>query len=360
MINQIEPNYGAEEVKGVSKYLDSGGWLTEHKLTEDLDNKIKSFVKRKYAISVPNGTIAIYLALKALGIGKGKRVAVPNLTMIATVNAVIWSGAEPILIDVDEKMCMSFEKLKKIKNLDAIIFVPLNGRTSNGVEIEKWSKEKGIYLIEDSAHALGSKYSNHKPCGSLGDISIFSFTPHKIITMGQGGMVLTNNKKTYTYLNELKTFNRSKDKSDVHKGFGLNFKITDLQASFGLEQFKKLNKFIKKKNEIFQMYKNNLKSDYLELIEFKKFEVPWFIDISITNKKNLKLLSSYLKDNGIETRLAYPPLNKQKYIKDLKSTNLDNSKKFDGKVLWLPSSTNLSEKDISFISNKINKFTSRT
>lgn len=356
MINQIEPNYGSREIKEVNKYLNSGSWITEHKLTKELEDSISSFVGRKYAMAVPNGTVAIYLSLLSYGVKKGTKVAVPNMTMIATVNAVLWAGGEPVLVDVDENMCMSIEELKNIKNLHTVIYVPLNGRTNQGLEIESWCKDNQINLIEDSAHAMGSRYSNGKMCGSLGSSSIFSFTPHKIITMGQGGMVLTDDKKIYTYLTDLKTFNRSKDKSDRHKGFGLNFKITDLQAAFGLSQFQRINTFIENKLEIYLQYNQKIESNYIKINKFRSHEVPWFIDISLSNKKNTKPLFDYLLENGIETRYAYPPLNTQKHMREVKTTLLKNSKKFDKKVLWLPSSTTLSKVNIDFIADKLNSF----
>ena len=126
-INQIEPLIDIEDEKAVSSYIQSGGWITEHHATTKLEKNIKNYVERKYAIAVPNGTIAIYLSLLSLGLTKGKRVAVPNLTMIATINAIIWAGAIPVLVDVDETLCMSLKSLKKLKNLEAVIFVPLNG-----------------------------------------------------------------------------------------------------------------------------------------------------------------------------------------------------------------------------------------
>ena len=136
--NQVEPFIDKEDIKSVSSYLNSGGWITEHRVTKELEDKIKNFVDRKYCLSVPNGTIAIYLSLLAAGIGKGNRVAIPNLTMIATINAVIWAGAKPVLVDVDEDLCMSYDKLLTKKNIDAIIFVPLNGRTGDGKKIYSW------------------------------------------------------------------------------------------------------------------------------------------------------------------------------------------------------------------------------
>tara|TARA_B100000579_G_scaffold435031_1_gene457317 strand:- start:906 stop:1976 length:1071 start_codon:yes stop_codon:yes gene_type:complete len=352
-INQIEPLIDKRDEKAITAYIQSGGWITEHLETEKLENNIKRYVDRKYAIAVPNGTIAIYLSLLSLGITKGNRVAVPNLTMIATINAILWAGATPVLVDVDKSLCMSLENLKKIKNLSAVIFVPLNGRVGSGKQIEKWCIKNKIKLIEDSAHALGSSYQ-HKKCGKLGDLSVFSFTPHKIITMGQGGMVLTD-KKTYSnYIKKIKTFNRESDKSDFHKGFGLNFKITDLQASIGNSQFSKLNEHIEMKRKILSHYRNNI-SDNNKIIEFTEKEVPWFIDIHFKNRAKRTEAINKLNEKQIETRLSYPPLSKQKYLKKYSDNNLTYSERVYEKILWMPSSLNLTRKNIVSVCSVINE-----
>ena len=98
MINQVEPNISSEDIESVSQYMKSDSWITEHNVTKELENKVASYVDRKYAVAVPNGTIAIYLALVASGIREGHKVAVPNITMIATINAIIWAGAEPVIV----------------------------------------------------------------------------------------------------------------------------------------------------------------------------------------------------------------------------------------------------------------------
>lgn len=352
-IFQVSPDIDDSDIESVSEYLNSGGWLTEHKVTENLNLEIKSFVKREHALCVPSGTIALYLALLASGVVEGKRVAVPNLTMIATINSVLWAKAEPVLVDVDETLCMSYEKLIELKNIDAVMFVPLNGRTGAGEKIEKWCKDNDIILIEDSAHALGSNYKS-KECGSLGDLSIFSFTPHKIITMGQGGMVLTDNDTYQQNIFEIKTFNRAVDKLDWHKGFGLNFKITDIQAALGLSQFSKIQKYIDRKRKNWDLYSNLIDSDMAEFLPFKEYETPWFFDIIFKTVKDKERVASELEKNNIETRNSYPALSFQEYLKDIEKGELTLSESISDKILWLPSSNNLEESDIIEISNIVN------
>ena len=351
-INQVEPNISEKDIQMVNDYMSSGAWITEHALTKELEDKIADFVGRKYAVAVPNGTIAIYLSLLAAGLTKGKRVAVPNITMVATINAILWAGAEPVIIDLNERLCMSLKSLQTIEKLDGVIYVPLNGRTEDGIAIENYCNEKNIVLIEDSAHALGSKYQD-KMCGSLGSISVFSFTPHKIITMGQGGLVLTDEDNLYEYLIDLKTFNRSKDKSDWHDGFGLNFKITDLQSALGLSQFEKINEFIKVKKEMFEIYKSYLEIPEINFTNFFEYETPWFIDVICESVRHRDDLKYWLEEYNILTRESYPALSKQSFLQGVEKTDLDFSENISENILWLPSSTNLTKDQIEEIAGEI-------
>ena len=355
-IFQVEPLISKEDIESVNNYMTSGSWITENKVTKELEDKLSDYLGRKFAVAVPNGTIAIYLALLAAGVQKGMKVAVPNLTMIATINAILWANAEPVLIDIDETLCMSYEKLLESKvDIDCLIFVPLNGRTGQGESIRTYCAQNNIIFIEDSAHALGSSYGKNK-CGSLGEISILSFTPHKIITMGQGGMIFTDSEKYYKHILALKTFNRAKDKSDLHNGFGLNFKITDLQASLGLSQFKKLDFFIDRKKEIIKYYKENINTDLFSFKPFNKNEVPWFFDVQFKNESSKIDFQNYLDTKGIETRDCYPALSTQPYLEKYKNDNLEYSEKICKKILWLPSGNNLKEDQLSYICKSISEY----
>ena len=354
-IHQVAPEITKNDVKAVSSYLESGGWVTEHKLTRDFESIVANYVGRKYGTAVPNGTIAIYLALLSAGVSKGDKIAVPNLTMIATINAIIWTGAQPVLVDVDESLCMSYIKLKNITGLKGVIYVPLNGRTHNGMEISKWCRENKLLFIEDSAHALGSRYKNNNYCGNLGDLSIFSFTPHKIITTGQGGMVLCDKQSFNLKLQKLKTFNRKKDKQDWHEDFGLNFKITDMQSALGISQFQRLDSIIKKKRKIYDNY-NSIDSSKFSLGRFLDHEVPWFFEIVAKKSSDIKGLYDKLKNNKIESRYFYPALSKQKYLKNISRTDLSYSEHIYSRVLWIPSSVHLTISEQEKVIDIINEY----
>ena len=355
MIFQVEPNFDQLETKNIINYLNSDGWITENKITKEFELEIAKYVGMKYAVAVPNGTIALYLAILSLQLDEGSRIAVPNLTMVATINAILWAGHIPVILDTDEDLCLSLDSLIQVDNISALMFVPLNGKTSNGLEIKNYCIENNIYIIEDSAHALGSNYNNLAKCGSLGDLSIFSFTPHKIITTGQGGMVLTNNTEFYDFIFKLKTFNRTKDKSDFHEGFGLNFKFTDLQATLGRTQFSKLEFFIEKKKQIQNFYSDTLDSKKFTLVQFAEHELPWFNTIKL-NDCNIDELINFLSSKNIESRMLYPPLNTQKYLEIYAHTSLENSASTFEKYLWLPSSTKLNFEQIDYITSTLNSY----
>ena len=352
MINQIEPVITEEDIASVDEYLRSGGWLTEHSLTRKLEKEISDYLERRYAVAVPNGTVAIYTALKTQGLGPGDRVVVPNITMIATINAVIWAGAEPVLIDVDEHLCMSIDLLKTVNKPDAVIFVPLNGRTGNGLQIEEWCLENDVILIEDSAHALGSQYSEKK-CGSLGNMSILSFTPHKIITSGQGGLILTDDEDSYTKMSDYKSFNRTEEASDTHKGFGLNFKFTDLQASLLLSQLARLDSLIESKQSIYSTYVENTTLSEERYLKFRNFETPWFIDYLLMKDEEQDKHKDLLLEKNIQIRKGYPPLSSQPMFQEVERTDLTYSEEIANRIIWLPSSTNLSKDDIKLVSSSL-------
>jgi len=355
LIHQVEPNFDDLESKYIVDYLSSGGWATENKVTKEFEQKIANYVGMEYAVAVTSGTVALYLAVLSLNLKKGSLIAVPNLTMVATINAILWAGHVPVIVDTDDDLCLSLDSLKKADKVSALMYVPLNGKSGNSVEIKNYCTEKQIHLIEDSAHALGSKYENLKNCGSIGDLSVISFTPHKIITTGQGGMVLTNNSDYYNFLIQIKSFNRTKDKSDFHEGFGLNFKFTDLQATIGVSQFSKLENFIDQKKRIQKHYNETLSSNKFDLVQFLDHELPWFNTIRLKDN-NIDKLVNFLSSKNIETRTLYPPLHTQKYLADYVNVDVASSLESFEKYLWLPSSTKLTNEEIDYISSTLNSF----
>lgn len=354
-INQIEPWYGKEEKEAIKKYLNSGGWLMEFKKTSELEEMICRFTGAKYCSVVNNGTVSLFIVLKALNIGQGDEVIVPNLTMVATPNAVILAGAKPIFTDIEEKsLCLDVDLVEKAitKKTKAIIHVSLNGRAGELLKLKKLCQKKKIFLIEDAAQAFGSYYQG-KHLGTYGVCGSFSFSVPKIITTGQGGALITNDKSLSEKILKIKDFGREKSGEDHYLTLGWNFKFTDLQAVIGIEQMKKLNWRIKRKKQIYKLYQKYLgKIPQIKFIETNLKEVaPWFIDIFVPGNRKLK---DYLKSQNIGSRLIYPALNSEPVFK-IKG-NFPVSQKVARRGLWLPSSSFLTDQQIKFICQKIKDF----
>ena len=358
-INQMEPTYGKEEKKEILDYLNSGGWIMEFKKTREFEELICKYTGAKYCSVTVNGTIAIFIALYALGIKPGDEVIIPDYTMIATPNAVKLCGAKPILVDIDKKnLCLDIDEVKKKinKKTKAIIHVSINGRAGDLDKLVKLCKGKNIDLVEDAAQAFGSFYKG-KHLGNFGKIGCFSFSVPKIITTGQGGALITNSKSLYEKICKIKDFGRVNGGVDVHDEFGWNFKFTDLQAAFGVAQIKKIKERAKRKKEIYKLYKKNLlKVKEVQFIETNLKEVsPWFIDVLVSDPIKLR---DYLKENGVGSRIFYPPISDQIIYKNAKGKFI-NTKEIAYHGLWLPSAVSLTDKQVSFVCDKIREFYSK-
>jgi len=350
-ILQMEPWFDNAEASAVYKYMKSGGWLMEFTKTRELEKMITNYTGAKYCTMTVNGTISLIVALLALGLERDDQVLVPNMTMIATPNAVVLLGIKPILVDVKaDTLCLDLTNAeeKLTKKTKAVIYVAMNGRSGDMDEVVRFCNKHGLYLLEDAAQALGSFYKG-KHLGTFGDIGSFSFSVPKVITTGQGGALVTNKTGYIEKIRKIKDFGRISGGSDIHNDWGWNFKYTDLQAVIGIEQMKKLSKRLKRKKKIYERYMKGLEN--VRQVKFLKTNLvdtsPWFIDIFTQNPNSL---SKFLKTKGIGTRRIYPPISSQKIYKPFDgSTGFPISEKFASRGLWLPSSSKLSDKDIDTV-----------
>ena len=344
---------GKKAKQSITNYLNKDNWITEHKVTEKFEKKFSKFTNSKHCICFPNGTITMSSILSCLNLKKNHEVLVSNYTMVATANVVKFVGLKLKLVDISNKdLCMCPEDLiKKInRNTKVVIYTQMNGRVGQIDSIRKICKKNNILLIEDAAHAIGS-YNKNTHVGNSGIASSFSFSMPKLISMGQGGAVITNNNKLAANLRLYKNFGRKKSGEDVHNYLGYNFKITDLQAMLGLEQLNDIKLRISKKKAIFSRYKENLLGNSkIKFFEVSKNETPWSVDIYL---KDVRKLKKILEKHKILTRYVYPALNSQKIYK--KFTNLPISNYFCKRGLWLPSSLDLKNYEIDKICKLINK-----
>lgn len=350
-IPQMEPWFDEKEINAINTYMRTGGWLTEFKKTEELEAIIAKFTGSKYCVMTVNGTVSLILALLAIEISRDDEVLVPDITMIASPNSAKLLGAKPVFVDIEpDTFCMDLALAERAltPKTKALMYVSLNGMSADMKEVKAFCRKHKLYLIEDAAQSLGS-YWNKKHLGTYGEIGTLSFAVPKIITTGQGGALLTNSARLYKKIKMLKDFGRTRGGIDIHDDWGWNFKFTDLQAVVGIEQMKKLASRIKRKKEIYKRCLNGLSG--INEVKFIPTDLsrttPWSIDIYVNNPSKL---ASYLEGRGIGTRRVYPAIHTQKIYRDKSykgkfpvSTNYANT------GLWLPSSTQLTNKEIDYI-----------
>jgi perosamine synthetase len=357
-IPQMEPWFGIEEKVAMSEYMEEGGWLTEFKRTAEFEQRIAEYTGAKHCVVVNNGTISLTLMAMAAGIKAGDEVIIPNYTMIATPNSVKMFGAIPVFVDVEpETLCMDIVKAEKAitSKTKAILFMNANGRNpKSGIEsfISLANKYK-LILLEDAAQSLGSKFPDGRHQGTVGFAGSFSFSAPKIISTGQGGAIITNDDGMAFRLKRLKDFGRSGGGNDVHDTIGYNFKFTEMQAVIGNEQMKKLAWRVNRKKEIYSLYKEKLKgvSQVVFFEQDLEHTTPWFIDVLVEERQELQI---FLKENGIGTRIMYPPINRQVAYNSPGEFKVSNN--VGSKGLWLPSAAQLTEMEIDYICKLIKEY----
>jgi perosamine synthetase len=354
VIPQIEPLLGSEEREAVLATLDSG-FITEGRITREFEAEAARFVGVRYALAVNNATVGLAIALMSLGIGPADEVLVPDFTFIATANAVVLAGATPVFADVDPKtFVLDLEDVRRriTSRTRAIIPVHLNGRAVDMDRLQALATEHGLPMIEDAAQALGSRQVG-RHLGTFGDAGVFSLGTTKIITTGQGGIIVTHRRDVYEACVRLKDHGRSTRSSEVHESFGFNSKFTDLQAALGLAQLRKLPERIEKKRELFRSYQEELagfsgtESPPIDLEE----AVPWFVDVLCSDRDGL---ASHLKAAGIGTRRFYLPLHSQPCFG--RGGNYPNAEFVSRAGLWLPSSPRLTLPDVAHICSNVRAF----
>ncbi|MDP2923749.1 MAG: DegT/DnrJ/EryC1/StrS family aminotransferase [Candidatus Omnitrophota bacterium] len=351
------PETDREEVELVLRVLRSN-YINDGDISRLFETKIAKLLGVTHCVAVTSGTAALTLALMGLGIGPQDEVIVPDLTFIATANAVRLTGATVKLVDIEpQRFTINLEKLVSLisHRTRAIVPVDVNGRGADYKYLEAIAKEKGLFLVSDSTEGLGSQWRG-RYLGTFGDAGCFSFSPNKTITTGQGGMIATNNTKLYYRLLELKDHGRRIQGSggnDLHPVLGFNFKFTNLQAAVGLGQLKKLSRRLKKSRQRDNWYREFLQDcpsvKFPGILKNNNGEITQWTDILVENREKLECV---LKSHNIGYRCFWYPLHRQKpYLdKDNKYINAINISKSG---LWLPSCFNITRGQVGYISGVI-------
>ena len=255
-----QPSIGSKEAELVADAVNSGWVSSIGKYIDRFESSFASFCGTKYAVAVSNGTTALHLALAARGIGVGDEVIVPDLTFVATANAVTYTGATPILVDIDpDTLGIDPDAVAKAitHRTRAVIPVHLYGQPAEMDALLEIGRHRGIGVIEDAAEAHGAEYKGRK-VGSIGNCGVFSFYGNKVITTGEGGMVTTNDKDLYIRMRTLRDHAMSPAKRYWHTEVGFNYRMTNLQAALGVAQMDRIEDFIAKRAKIMQWYQDAL------------------------------------------------------------------------------------------------------
>lgn len=352
------PRVTDEGRKLVQEVLDKE-YLNEGEYADRFEQEIAKRLHCKHAIAVTSGTAAMFLSLKALGMGPGDEVIVPDMTFIATANAVDLCGATPVLVDINpETMTIDLNAAASAitEKTKAIIPVHVTGRGADMAGVLHLARKHGLFVVEDAAEALMSK-QNGSYLGTHGDAGCFSLSPFKIIGTGQGGIIATNNDALHARLITLKDQGRparGTGGDDIHDTIGYNFKFTNLQAAVGLGQLTELELRMNRIRKTYQLYVEHLNPQAVTLFGFniEEEELPLWID-GWTEKRDG--LDAYLRSRSIDCRRFWHPLHKQKAYRQ-PDDKFPNSTRMSPKSVWLPSAFTLTDDDVLAVCKEVNFF----
>ena len=359
MILQIEPWIDDSELQAVKRVIDST-YLTENQMTSEFEQGVQKITGAKNVIATSNGTTALYCGLKALNIGYGDEVIVPNLTFVASSNAVIMAGAKPVFCEIKaDTLCIDTIAAEKLvtEKTKAIMPVHLYGQSADLTAILEFATKYNLKVIEDAAQAIGVKFKGEH-VGLQGDVSAISFYGNKTITCGEGGIILTENDEIALACRRLKNHGRDRRGTFVHEHIGFNFSITELQSAIGVAQLEKLPAIIQKKQEIYDIYRQelaNIAGFQILTIDERCSPVHWFTSFYAENRADLE---AYLLNAGIQTRRFFCPLHQQPCYRDMvdKSQSYPISENAYETGISLPSSYSLTTEEQAFVIAKIREF----
>jgi perosamine synthetase len=354
-----KPFIGAREKELVLDALESGWVSSIGKYIDEFESKFADYCGTEYALAVSNGTTGLHLALAALGLGPGNEVIIPDLTFIATANAVAYTGAKPVLADVEaDTLCLDVASVKSLitPQTRAIIPVHLYGHPADMDALIEIADARGLAIIEDAAEAHGAEYKGRR-VGSFGKCGVFSFYGNKVITTGEGGMLTTNDREFYQRAKRLRDHAMSPQRRYFHEERGFNYRITNLQAALGVAQLERIEDFLDRRAEIMGWYNSEIAvSDTVRLNRVKNWAKSafWMICLEVDGfdeaRRNSFMIA--LKARGIDTRPYFctmssmPMYQQQPLAVSARKAQIG---------LNLPSYFELTKNDVQRIGSKVNK-----
>jgi len=364
-----EPLIGDKELAYVTDVVKSGWVSSQSKYVTEFEEKFSAYCGAKYGIATSSGTAALHLAMATLDIGKDDEVILPTFTMIATANAIAYTGAEPVLVDSElSTWTIDVEKIEEkiTAKTKAIVVVDIYGHPVNMDPVLDIAEDHDLYVIEDAAESHGAEYKGRK-IGNLGDITCFSFYANKIITTGEGGMLVTNNEEIAEKARWLRglAFGRF-GKHFYHEALGFNYRMSGLQAALGLAQLEQIEKFVSIHRENAKLYNSLLRElgDQVTLPPEAPWakNVYWMYSILIEDTFGISRdeLMKNLENDGIETRTFFYPIHVQPiYAKHFIGEKFPIADELSRKGVNLPSGNSLTAQEVTYICECVKKYAKR-
>lgn len=360
IISLHAPRFIGNEKKYLTECIDTTFVSYVGEFVNKFEDMIKDYTGAQFAIATVNGTVALHTALMLMDVKQGDEVITQALTFVATVNAISYCGAKPVFIDSErETLGMSPDSLQEFleqqtnvkddgfcynkktgKKIAACVPVHIFGHPLKIDKIKNICDKYNIVIVEDAAESIGSFYKN-KHTGTFGQTGILSFNGNKTITTGGGGMIITNNEKFAKRARHITTTAKVPHKWEfVHDETGYNYRMPNINAAIGCAQMENISFFIKNKRELASIYKEFFDKIDIEFITEPKncMSNYWLNSIFFKNRKERDEFLEYSNNNGVMTRPVWRLMNKLEMYKDCQTTNLDNAKWLEERIVNIPSS----------------------
>lgn len=354
-----QPSMKGNELKYVTECIESTWISSKGKYVAAFEHSFADYLQARYATSVCNGTVALQLALLALGIGPGDEVIVPTFTYVASVNVILYVGATPVFVDsLSNTWQIDYTDVEKKITLKtkAVIAPHIYGHPCEMEALKLTCQKHNVFLVEDCAEAIGSKY-NGKHLGTYGDISAYSFFGNKTITTGEGGMVVTNSEMLYERAKKLKNQGLS-DRQYWHDEVGYNFRMTNICAAIGLAQLEHINQIIIDKIRVASVYRKAFEDT---VIEFhgeapNSFNSYWMCSLLVPESSQRDELRNFLAEAGIETRPLFYPVHEMPVYAKFATGKFPVAHNISYRGINLPSYPDLTNDEVAFIASKVKQF----
>jgi perosamine synthetase len=363
MIPVNTPIFKGNELKYLTECIESGWISSEGPFINRFENEFAKYIGQDFGVAVSNGSAALDISIKALGIKAGDEVIMPTFTIISPAQSIISAGAIPVLVDSDPitwNMDVNQIEDKITSKTKAILVVHIYGLPVDMDPILELCRKHELLLIEDAAEMHGQTYKG-KMCGSFGDISIFSFYPNKHITTGEGGMILCRDSTVFEKSKKLRNLAfEPSGRRFIHNEIGWNYRMTNLQAAIGVAQLENIDYHIKRKRQIGELYSNRLKGiSNLQLPEQSTSyaeNIYWVFGLVTDSEMSTIKIVNYLNDKRIGTRPFFWCMHEQPVFKEMglfKEEKYPIAERIARNGFYLPSGLGLSDDEINFVSDTL-------